>query len=51
MCELLGPLDFDAFCAGYRFYGEWKATCDRNGGAPAVELSRRDERARASYAA
>lgn len=51
MCELVGPLDFETFCAGYACYEEWAVAREHTSGAPAVELPRRDQRARASYAA
>jgi hypothetical protein len=51
MCELVGPLDFETFCAGYACYEEWATTRDQTGCGLRVELSRRDQRARACYAA
>lgn len=51
MSELIGPLDFDAFCAGYACFEEWKAAPNRSADAAAYELRRGESPGSASYAA
>jgi hypothetical protein len=53
VCELLEPLDFDGFCAGYLAHSTWLSLREPAAGpAVAVMTSGRGElRQRASYAA
>jgi len=52
MCEfgMVGRLDFEAFCAGYLSYDEWKAAASRSTDT-AAELRREGRRSGATYAA
>lgn len=54
MCAVLGPLDFDGFCAGYLEHGAWLAARgegrDTRLFAAIGQRTRRERPERASYA-
>jgi hypothetical protein len=51
MCDLIGPLDVEVFCAGYAFFEEWKAAPNRRADVAACELKRGERRGSAANAA
>ncbi|MEK6373215.1 MAG: hypothetical protein AABO58_11010 [Acidobacteriota bacterium] len=51
MCDLIGPLDVEVFCAGYACFEEWKAAPNRRADVAACELRRGELPGSASYAA
>jgi hypothetical protein len=51
MCALLGPLEWEAFGAGYAEYGAWRAARESRGSSSLpVECRRAEQVERASHA-